>query len=143
MEIRNIVESDLDAVSVVCMNAMNPIYGEISLEENKRIVVNMFKLCDKNLSLLAEDEGKIIGYFFTKIHVEPWDEFPYVISFAVEPEYQSKGIGSMLMNKTIEILKEKNFKSLKFHVLPTNEKALNFYKKMGFEIEKVLMGKEF
>ena len=143
MRIRNVEEEDLDSIARVAMEAMNPIYGERTFEENRELALNNFRMCDKRFSFVAEDERKVVGFSFSRIMVEPYAEFPYGLSIAVLPSYQGKGVGSALISKTIKVLKEKSFHKFKFHVLPDNEKAIGLYKKKGFEVEKWLMGKKF
>ena len=143
MKIRNVKEGDLDSIARVAVEAMNPIYGERTFEENKEVALNSFRMCDKRFSFVAEEEGKVVGFSFSRIMVEPYAEFSYGMSIAVLPSYQGKGVGKALINKTIEVLKEEGFHEFKFHVLPDNEKAVGLYKKMGFEVKKWLMGREF
>lgn len=52
-------------------------------------------------------------------------------------KFQGKGIESLLMNRMVEILEQKEEVFLiKIHVLKDNESALNFYKKHGFNIDQ-------
>lgn len=52
----------------------------------------------------------------------------YVLS-----EYQGKKVGQLLYNKAIEIAKSGNYDIVWLGVWEHNQKALNFYKKNGFE----------
>ncbi len=49
-------------------------------------------------------------------------------------EFHGKALGSVLMNKTIEIAKEKKKKYLWLGVWENNHKAMKFYKRNGFYI---------
>ena len=79
--------------------------------------------------LLAENETGIIGYL--NGGKPRTNEFPYpyeIYGFYIHPDFQRKGIGTALINA----FKEKiNGRSFCVCLLKGNEKALNFYQKMG------------
>lgn len=50
----------------------------------------------------------------------------------VKNEFQKQGIGRYLLNKAIELAKERNKKKIRLGVWEKNENAIAFYKKMGF-----------
>lgn len=55
----------------------------------------------------------------------------------IAPNYQKKGLGSVLLGKCIEKLYEKNLDEIKLLVITSNEIAVNMYKQSGFEEEKI------
>lgn len=85
----------------------------------------------KELSLIAEDENKILGYvLLTKALIKAEStsyETLALAPLAVLPEYQKSGIGKNLMNKAIERARELGYKSI---VVLGHEK---YYPKFGFE----------
>lgn len=85
--------------------------------------------------LVAEYKNKIIGACWTRImndygHID--NETP---SFAISlyEEYRGKGIGTDLMLKMLELLKQKGYKKASLAVQKENY-AVKMYKKVGFEI---------
>lgn len=85
----------------------------------------------KELSLIAEDENKILGHvLLTKALIKAEStsyETLALAPLAVLPEYQKSGIGKNLMNKAIERARELGYKSI---VVLGHEK---YYPKFGFE----------
>lgn len=85
----------------------------------------------KELSLIAEEENKILGHvLLTKALINGEDtsfEALALAPLAVLPEYQKSGIGKKLMNKAIERARELGYKSI---VVLGHEK---YYPKFGFE----------
>jgi len=79
--------------------------------------------------------GKVIG--ITGLHKELWVAGDSVCMgwFALDPEYQRRGIGSRMMERTIWIAREKGFKRLFVETYTGDdfESARNFYEKFGFE----------
>ncbi|MEI7961549.1 MAG: GNAT family N-acetyltransferase [archaeon] len=53
----------------------------------------------------------------------------------ISKDFQSKGIGTTLLNKVIQIAKKKKLKRVQLGVNVDNKKAIGLYKKMGFKIE--------
>lgn len=51
----------------------------------------------------------------------------------VSPDYQGKGIGTLIMNHLIDKIKHHEFISIGLFVWEGNESASEFYKKFGFE----------
>ncbi|MDO9516513.1 MAG: N-acetyltransferase [Methanosarcinaceae archaeon] len=76
-----------------------------------------------------EENGKIIGC--CALHVI-WDDFAEVLSLAVDPEYNKRGIGSQLLNACIE-----NGYTLGLKSVFTLTYAPGFFEKNGFSrVEK-------
>lgn len=85
--------------------------------------------------LAAECDNKIIGACWVRImndygHID--DETP---SFAISvlEEYRSKGTGTQLMRKMLELLKNEGYKRASLAVQKANY-AVGMYKKVGFGI---------
>jgi ribosomal protein S18 acetylase RimI-like enzyme len=79
--------------------------------------------------ILTKD-GELLGYIQTR---QESDHF-YVLNLAVYRRCQCLGLGSMAM----EILKQRAIReglSIKLSVFRTNQRVIEFYKRLGFEIE--------
>ncbi|MBS5936908.1 GNAT family N-acetyltransferase [Clostridium sp.] len=85
----------------------------------------------KELSLIAEEENKILGHVLLTKALIKGESISYetlaLAPLAVLPEYQKSGIGKILMNKVIERARELGYKSI---VVLGHE---NYYPKFGFE----------
>lgn len=77
--------------------------------------------------LLIESE-KILGF------IEFWImyEESHIIDIAVHPEFRKKGYGQKLMEFMIEKSRELGAKKVFLEVRPSNQVAINLYKKCGF-----------
>jgi GNAT superfamily N-acetyltransferase len=53
----------------------------------------------------------------------------------VRPEFRSAGIGTMLINRVIEFAKTENCRKLRWQVSEWNKPAIEFYRKLGAEID--------
>ena len=60
---------------------------------------------------------------------------------AVIPEYQHRGIGSVLLSQSLELLQKMELKKITIGVDGENEKAMKLYKKFGFQVQENLTQK--
>ena len=94
--------------------------------------------------LIAEDEGKAIGY----IAAAP-KEFGYRLSkyleienMGVSPKYCSQGIGLKLVKECLKIAKERGFQKAYVNAYSDNLGAVKFYEKDGFNKIDVSLEKD-
>ena len=94
-----------------------------------------FGTCEGDNCLVADFDGKVVGAVWTRImddygHVD--DETP---SFAISlyKEYRGQGIGTQLMVKMLELLKQQGYKKASLAVQKANY-AVKMYRKIGFKI---------
>lgn len=84
--------------------------------------------------LIAEDNGKKVGY----IAAVPKDiryrksKYIEIEDMGVIPQYRSKGIGTMLIDKCLKWAKSKGFQKAYVNSYFDNLKAIKFYKRNGF-----------
>jgi ribosomal protein S18 acetylase RimI-like enzyme len=85
----------------------------------------------------AKDGEKILGYLklnFGESQTELKDQRALEIErIYVLKEFHGKKVGQVLFDKALEIAEEKNVDYVWLGVWEENPKALNFYKKNGFE----------
>lgn len=81
----------------------------------------------------VKKDNEYIGFIEAKVE-ENIGEF----DIGLVKEHRSKGYGSHLVDKAINILKNKKVKDINLIVIERNSVAFNLYKKLGFEIEDKL-----
>lgn len=79
-----------------------------------------------------EENGKLIGYVFFYCNSED-KKFSYITLLAVDPKSQNCGIGKALVKQVLDTSKSRGYMNCRLEVKKTNKKAINFYKKLGFE----------
>jgi ribosomal protein S18 acetylase RimI-like enzyme len=82
---------------------------------------------------VAEDDGKVVGAVWTRIMEDYGHVDSQTPSFAISliQEYRGKGIGTELMKKMPEHLKNQGFKKASLAVQKSNY-AVRMYEKVGF-----------
>ena len=66
--------------------------------------------------------------------IRSWEnkEIAFIHSFYIKKGYRNKGTGSLLLDKSIVILKKYGIKKIELTVDPQNFSAISLYKKFGF-----------
>ncbi len=96
--------------------------------------------------LVAEANGSVVGYIMCRIErgISSFGPLPvkkgHVVSIAVLPEYRNRGIGSELIRRGIEGMKEYGVSEVFLEVRRSNETAIQVYEQLGFEVKRVLRG---
>lgn len=95
--------------------------------------------------IVAEEDGEIVGYVMCRIETGLPDfgllgiaKRGHVISIAVLPEHQRKGIGSALMNEVMAAMRVYKAKECYLEVRVNNTLGVNLYEKLGFEVSRVV-----
>ncbi|TBX16799.1 GNAT family N-acetyltransferase [Clostridium perfringens] len=86
---------------------------------------------------VAEENGKVIGLGILMNHGNLRKKHVGLITLMVNSDYQNKGVGSLLMDKLINLSESLNIIRLELCVFRDNYKAINLYKKFGFKEEGI------
>lgn len=92
----------------------------------------------KNLFLVVEVHNRIVG--FSRCEGSNLKRLSHKVEFGVciLREFWGYGMGKSLLQQSIQWADENEVKKISLQVLETNEKAIQLYKKLGFEVEGVL-----
>lgn len=97
--------------------------NEISAPNN---IIEIAWVGDKAVGFLYLKEGKVNPSVSGKNPVE-------LLRLYVDSSFHGKKVGAALMNRAIDLAKEKGFKTLWLGVWENNLKAQKFYKNFGFQ----------
>jgi len=86
--------------------------------------------------LVAETHQGILGYMIIRIISGKG----HIIALAVDGAIRGKGVGSNLLKKAIEYFKSRSAKGAWLEVRPSNNSALKFYGKRGFQPLHIIKG---
>ena len=82
---------------------------------------------------VAENEGKVVGYCIIYYVMDEAE----IARIAISEDVRRQGIGNGLLYYTCECCREKQIERLLLDVRESNEGAIAFYKKYGFEIDGI------
>ncbi|NDV47300.1 GNAT family N-acetyltransferase [Paludibacter sp. 221] len=90
-----------------------------------------------NCFVAENSENEIVGYAIFFFFYLSWSgKSLYMDDLYVKEKFRGEGIGTDLINNVIFFAKENNCHKLRWQVSNWNEKAINFYKKIGAEIDE-------
>lgn len=91
-------------------------------------------------TLVAEESGTILGFIVAdRLHRRRRERLMgRIITIDVVPESQQSGLGTLLISRAEEVLKQAGCDLAVLEVAVDNEKALRFYKKHGYSVLKAL-----
>lgn len=92
---------------------------------------------DMHEIILAERCGEIIGYLKLEYI---WSKLPYISLIVLNPEFQGKGIGSLMLNYLIEFLQINGFEALLSSSQVNEADPQMWHRKMGFVECGILSG---
>ncbi len=88
--------------------------------------------------IIVEKRKEILGYVMCRVETGLFGPVRmkrgHVVSIAALPKYQRQGIGYALMKEAMQAMRRYGAKECYLEVRATNTPAVEFYKKMGFEI---------
>jgi ribosomal protein S18 acetylase RimI-like enzyme len=87
-----------------------------------------------NMILFALVNGQYAGIITCFINISTFVAKPYfnVHDIVVLPQYRANGIGRALLNKVIEIARERGYCKVNLEVRADNEQARHLYASLGF-----------
>ena len=96
--------------------------------------------------IVAEMGGEVVGYSMSRVE-HGFSNFKmafvkkgHIISIAVLPHARRMGVGTSLMERTLEALKHYGASEAYLEVRVSNDPAINLYRKMGFTVVRRLVG---
>jgi ribosomal protein S18 acetylase RimI-like enzyme len=128
--IRSLVSSDI-----------TPILGFwwSSFISNKEMVASQLG-GRRDLSFIANFEGHLVGFILARIEYLgiPIKEVCVIHALAVEPNYQAKGIGSLLMNELKNTCKNRKIPTIRAFVAENDHKLMNYFERLGFQRSNII-----
>jgi L-amino acid N-acyltransferase YncA len=81
---------------------------------------------------VAEAEGVVQGFALYYIRYSTWKgQRMYLEDIVVTEKMRGHGMGKLLLDKLVDVAKQKKYSGIVWQVLNWNEPAINFYKKFN------------
>jgi len=95
--------------------------------------------------IVAEVDNRVVGYIMCRIETGFSGFSPikrgHIISIAVLPGYRRMGIGEALLREALRAMIEHyGVRECYLEVRVSNMPAINLYRKLGFEVDKIIRG---
>lgn len=87
-------------------------------------------------TLVAKKNNTLVGMMLFYNAFSTWKgKMLWLEDFVVSESYRNQGIGLKLFEELVEFAKREKYQLIKWEVLDWNTPAVNFYKKIGAQIE--------
>ena len=115
--------------------AHHPEQGSLDLEGLRQRMAEPW--WDPADLLVAEEDGRMLGFHWTKVHPAPAGERPHgeVYVLGVDPGAQGRGLGKGLTLAGLEHLRERGVDEILLYVEADNDPAVSLYRRVGFTHE--------
>ena len=107
----------------------------IIAQEDLQVYVRDFGRYPDDHCLVAECDGQVIGAVWARVmddygHI---DDHTPSLAISLYPEYRGRGIGTDLLRRLLDLLRQKGYRQVSLSVQKANY-ALGMYRKAGFEV---------
>ena len=141
VEIRRAAGADAEAVLAYCRcvggESDNLTFGSEGVAitlERERDYLESIRQSDRQLYLLAVEDGEIIGSGIFESYAKPRLSHRGVISMSVRKDRWGQGVGSNLMAALLDFARETaRVEVVSLEVRSDNARAIALYRKFGFE----------
>ncbi len=90
---------------------------------------------DKHTFVAVDENEKVFGTFYIKANQIGLGSHVANGSYIVSPDARRQGIGRLMGERSIEEARKLSFQAMQFNfVVKSNEKAVNLWKSLGFEV---------
>lgn len=140
--IRKYRDSDLETlrrITAVCFENVSidkniedkfGVISGVDWRERKKAHINHDVDRNSDGIFVAEVDGEIVGYVTTDVN--PKSKIGDIPNFAVEPQFQRRGIGRQLLETALAYLKQSGMLHARIATLEQNQIGAEFYPRMGF-----------
>jgi len=136
---RKATQNDLQFIYYLYMHPqVNPylLYEYMGIEAFKPIFDSL--LASEIKYIFTDENGVPVGMF----KLFPWtyraSHIAYLGGLAIQPSYSGNGFGRKMMQEIIALANQQGYKRIELSVATENLKAIELYKKVGFEVEGVM-----
>ena len=126
-------------ILIACHEDLVVGFSIISLNSNKLIkeiilykIVAFLKYIFRSVIFSFNQLRTVFGILWSSVFIESENDFGELYIMAVDQVFRGGGIGKVLVNKSVELLKEKDIRGIKIKTLKTNNLWILFFKKNGW-----------
>ena len=112
------------------------IFKKRSIDELKEYLFNQIDNDDLKILFLEEDNN-FIGFLTYEVKKKLTTSL-WIDELIIKEEYRSHGYGTILIDKIKEICKNENIDRIELNCWSFNEKAMKFYNKLNFDVQRTI-----
>ncbi len=106
-----------------------------ALDTSREFALEDWCSSDKHTFVAVDENEKVLGTFYVKANQIGLGSHIANGSYMVSPDARRQGIGRLMGECSIEEARKLSFQAMQFNfVVKSNEKAVNLWKSLGFEV---------
>lgn len=108
---------------------------------SKTDYLNELERADSIFKIVQNSDKKIIGFALVRLLIGNSNasnisfDSSEILNIAVRNSFQKQGLGQMIFDEILRVLKQKNISEIWLEVRESNSKAIAFYQKNNFEMQ--------
>ena len=141
MVIREAMATDMDAIWEIFENVVNKGDTYAFAPGTSKDAFSTLWFGPAMKTFVAEEDGRIAGSYFIKPNQPGLGAHIANCGYMIHPDSRGKGIGGQLCEHSLQIARELGYKGMQYNmVVSTNTKAVELWKKFGFQIIGTIPG---
>ncbi len=150
MNIRTMVDKDYNDVNRLMNQLHNmhilgrPDIFKDDLDFSNEFFLNLIN-DDTKLTLLIEDGGDVIAIAYITIREDKvvlGKKIGYIEAVCVDDKFRGRGFGGEIVGQMELLAKDKGISRMDLMVWNFNDDAIEFYRVLGYEVQRLMLEKE-
>ncbi|MCK4260219.1 MAG: GNAT family N-acetyltransferase [Halanaerobiales bacterium] len=133
IKVRNMEWKDYQQISWIDQLAFaghyKKTYGVSQFPERTQSGMDAYINCTGGEALVVEYSGQVVGFNF----VHQWGSLGWFGPLGIDPNYQRRGLGKALLEKTLEIYEERQVAEIGLETRVDSPANIGMYMSMGFQ----------
>ena len=129
------VKEDKPEIEELFLQMLRSIYHREDVEGYEEGYLDKFFTDSGDWICVVKDADAVVAYLSMEVHREDVN-YIYLDDLSVRGDYQSKGIGTRLIDTAEKYAKEIGFPAVVLHVEASNEGAYRLYRRLGYEVKR-------
>ncbi len=135
---RGVEKKDFDQVYEIYMDeTVNP-YVNFEIMSKEAFHPIFVEMIERGGLQVYELEGEVISALVVSRFQHRLKHLAYIGAFGIKRPHQGRGIGTKIMQALIRDLQADGVRRIELRVEADNQRAISFYKKLGFKAEGTL-----
>ncbi len=141
-KIKEVKKEDISLMVDIEIDSLGPIYEEEDIKyEKDRLKNYLEETLKEDRMIVIEEENEVLGFLHSRCYKDNISskKIRDILTITIHPDHFGEGLGKELMEYERKDAKESNVDILKLEVLSSNQRAIEFYEKQGFDEKKKVM----
>ena len=138
MKVQTLIDTSIEIIHAAFIDAFSEYEVKIDMPLEKLEEMLLTRDYDPSLSLGCFEKGALIGFVLSGYREIERSMYGYDTGTGVIKAYQNRHIGSLLIERLLEVIKKRRIEHYVLEVIENNDPEIKLYEKYGFVIKRRL-----